>query len=233
MRLWASASTVCPVPTATVPLLWLHGPDAVGKTTVAWEIFGHLTQAGFPAAYLDTDYLGFCAPSFPDDSRLIELNLGSMWPNFRAAGARCLVVAGFLVTVEQRRRFEAAILGGRLTLCRLKARPETLASRMLRRGQSDGLGTDGAVSGLSLEGLTYLSERAAAFSAKLEAEDIADFAVDTDDLSVPAVARAVLERSHGWPGALHTVGSANYSTAASAATSTSSVDRDALGETWP
>ncbi len=193
------------VATGRVPILWLHGPDAVGKTNVAWEIFTRLADAEVPAAYLDTDNLGFCSPSFADEARLIELNLASMWPNFLAAGARCMVVAGFLVTVEQRRRFEAAIPDGELTLCRLQARPETLASRILRRGQIDGLGTDGAVSTLSLEGLTYLSERAAAFGAKLGADDIADFAVDTDDLSVPALARAVLEHAHGWPGAFCTL----------------------------
>jgi hypothetical protein len=191
----------CPVATGRTPILWLHGSDAVGKTSVAWEIFTLLTEAGVAAAYVDTDNLGFCVPTFADEARLVELNLASMWPNFLAAGARCLVVAGFLASIDHRRRFEAAIPAGELTLCRLRARPETLATRMLRRGQTDGLGTDGAVTGLSIEGLTYLGERAATFGAKLDAEDIADFAVDTDDLSVPTLARVVLERANGWPAA--------------------------------
>ena len=199
MRRPFTATTVGRVAIARVPILWLHGPDSVGKTNVAWEIYTLLTDEGIAAAYVDTDNLGFCSPSFLDDAHLIERNLASMWPNFLAAGARCLVVAGFLVTAEDRRRFEAAIPGGELTLCRLRARPQTLASRILRRGQIDGLGTDGAVSGLSTEGLTYQSERAAALGARLDADDIADFAVDTDDLSVPTIARTVLERAEGWP----------------------------------
>ena len=44
-----------------VPVLWLYGADAVGKTTVAWEIYSVLTDGGVPAAYVDTDYLGFCS----------------------------------------------------------------------------------------------------------------------------------------------------------------------------
>lgn len=154
-----------------------------------------------PVAYVDTDNLGFCSPSFADEARLVELNLASMWPNFQAAGARCLVVAGYLATLEHRRRFESAIPGGELTLCRLRARPETLAARILRRAQIDGLGTDGAVSGLTVEGPAFLSERAATFGARLDAESIADFVVDTDDLSVTALAGAVLDRAQGWPGA--------------------------------
>jgi adenylylsulfate kinase len=194
--------TVWSVTISRVPILWLHGADAVGKSTVAWEIYDVLREAGSPIAYLDTDNLGFCTPAFDDSSRLVELNIASMWPNFEAAGARCLVVAGIIVTLEQRRRFEASIPDGELTLCRLRAKPETLAARILRRGQIEGAGTDGAVSALTLQTLTEYGERAVGFAARLDADDIADFAVDTDDVAVPSIAKSVLDRAGGWPGGL-------------------------------
>ena len=77
----------------SVPVLWLYGADAVGKTTVAWSIYERLTGEGVPMAFVDTDYLGFCQPGFEDGpARLVELNLGAMWANFRQAGARALAI---------------------------------------------------------------------------------------------------------------------------------------------
>ena len=184
-----------------VPVLWLYGADAVGKSTVAWEIYSVLTGGGVPAAYVDTDYLGFCSP-LPDDdpAALVAANLRAMWPNFEAAGAQCLVVSGVVVTAGQRALFADAIPGTELTLCRLRATTETLSGRIMRRGRIEGAGSDGAASGLTIAGLREYGERAGRFAALLDAEDIADFSVDTDDVPVPEVARRVLGRMPGWPG---------------------------------
>lgn len=158
-----------------------------------------VTSRGVGAAYVDSDYLGFCTPSPDDQATLVEANLAAMWPTFRSAGARCLVVSGFLVTVEERQRFEAAIPAGELTLCRLRARPTTLVSRIMRRGDIEVVGTDDAVSGLTLQGLSEQANRAAGFAANLDADGMADFSVDTDDVAVPEVARQVLQRANQWP----------------------------------
>jgi hypothetical protein len=188
-------------PNRPTPVLWLYGADAVGKSTVAWEIYCRLTSKGVPAAYLDTDYLGFCSPiPYDDPSPLVAANLTSMWPNFQAAGASCLIVSGIMVTAEQRQRFESAIPGTRLTLCRLRARSETLTERIVRRGRAEGVGTDGAVTGFTLDGLHEYAKRAGTFAALLDTQDIADFAVDTDDRSVPEIAQSVLSRAGSWPG---------------------------------
>ena len=183
-----------------VPVLWLYGADAVGKSTVAWEVYTRLTDDGVGAAYVDTDYLGFCSP-LPDDdpASLVAANLRAMWPNFAAAGARCLVVSGVLVTADQRALFADAIPGTELTLCRLRASAETLAERILRRGRIEGADSDGAASGLTLDGLREYGQRAGRFAALLDADDFADFTVDTDQVPVPEVARRVLERIPGWP----------------------------------
>ena len=183
-----------------VPFLWLYGADAVGKSTVAWEVYEQLTGRGVPMAYVDIDYLGFCQPLIGDSpNRLVELNLGSMWHNFATAGARCLVAGGVMVTAEDRRRYESAIPGATLTLCLLRASPGTLRSRIIRRGQIEGAGSDGAVSGLTLDSLSEYAEQATRFAARLDADDFADFAVDTDGRTLPEIAQLILDRLPEWP----------------------------------
>jgi hypothetical protein len=179
----------------------LYGADAVGKTTVAWEIYSTLAARGVPSAYVDTDYLRFCSTTPDDDaSSLVAANLRSMWPNFAAAGASCLVVSGVVVTHEERRRFADAIPGTVLTLCRLRASADTLAARILRRGRIEGAESDGAVSELTIDGLREYGERAGRFASLLDSRAFADLTVDTDDVPVPEVARRVLARVDGWPG---------------------------------
>lgn len=80
-----------------IPELWLCGPPGVGKSTVGWEIFSQLTRAGIEVGYIDIDQLGMCLPeaaSDPGRYRMKAQNLGSVVANFRAAGARCVVVSG-------------------------------------------------------------------------------------------------------------------------------------------
>ena len=168
---------------------------------MAWEIYSTLADRGVPAAYVDTDYLRLLL----DRRRrrhvvLVAANLRSMWPNFAATGATCLVVSGVVVTPEERAAFADAIPGTELTLCRLRASAETLAARILRRGRIEGADSDGAVTDLTLDGLREYGERAGRFAALLDSRDFADFTVDTDGVPVPDVARQVLAAADGWPG---------------------------------
>lgn len=185
----------------SVPLLWLYGADAVGKSTVAWEIYERLGERRVGTAFVDTDYLGFCSSAESGDpSTLVAANLEAMWPNFVAAGAQCLIVAGVVVTVQERTRFTAAVPGARLTLVRLRARPETQRQRILRRARAEGLETGGAVTGHTVDRVDEYAERAAGFARMLDENDIADFTVDTDEVPVPDVATSILARLPvGWP----------------------------------
>lgn len=178
------------------PVLWLYGADAVGKSTVAWEIYDRVTERGGQAAYVDTDYLGFCSSVSGDlTGELVAANLAATWPNFASAGAACLVVAGVVASAAQRRLYDAAIPSTHSTFCRLRARPETQADRILRRASAEGYGTEGAVSGLTAERLGEYAERSAGFASALEQDDFGDFAVDTDDENVRALAQEVLRRA--------------------------------------
>ena len=80
-----------------IPVLWLCGPPGVAKSTVGWEIFTQLTQARIEAGYVDIDQLGICYPepsSDPGRHRMKARNLGAVVANYRAAGARCVIVSG-------------------------------------------------------------------------------------------------------------------------------------------
>jgi hypothetical protein len=181
-----------------VPILWLYGADATGKSTTGWEVYRRLTDHGVAAAYVDTDYLGFCTPQFSDPARLVELNLAATWPNFAAAGAKCLVVSGILVGAEQRTRYELAVPGGRMTLCRLHARPDTIRSRIVRRAQAEAASSGAELSDAVLQALHAYGDRSVVFARKLQDDDLADLVLDTDQATPADLARAVLQ--HGdWP----------------------------------
>lgn len=176
-----------------VPLLLLSGPPGVGKTTVSWEIFDQLVAAGCRPALVDIDILGACWP-VPDDDpyndRLKAHNIGSVWQNFHAAGAHCLIAAGVVADRAILDLYSAAIPGAVPTLCRLRAGHAELRDRILRRGRERGDDVD------------RLYRRAVYLDGALEQNDVAAFTVDTDQRSVSEVARRVLAQAGGWPHAV-------------------------------
>jgi hypothetical protein len=169
----------------SVPFLWLCGPSGVGKSTVGWEIFAQLSGSGVKLAYVDADQLGLCYPPAgdPDNHRLKASNLGAIWPVFQGAGSRCLIFSGGVDSLELVGVYADQVPGTRLTLCRLRAAPDELTSRFLRRGW-----------------LSHLVDEAIADANALDRDDFADVCVDTDGLPVPEVAQLVRQRCGGWPG---------------------------------
>lgn len=187
----------------TVPVLWLCGPPAVGKSTVGFEIFLRVLGAGVPAAYVDVAQLGFCRPApddDPDHHLLKTYQLARVWEGFRAAGARCLVMSGNVADQETVDRYTDAIPSAAWTVCRLRAGPDTLAQRIMLRGRGGGP----AIMGDALCGRTeaQLRERTAAAAKIADALDsagIGDLCVDTDGREVAALADIVRAEAGGWP----------------------------------
>ncbi|MBO0884469.1 MAG: adenylyl-sulfate kinase [Mycobacterium sp.] len=166
------------------PLLWLCGSSGVGKSAVAWEMFTRLTQAGIATGYLDTDQIGQCYPPAPEDpgnDRLMAANVAAMWPNYRAEGARCLIVSGCIDTPTLVPVY-TGIPGTRLTLCRLRADREVLRSRFLRRGRYPDL----------IEAVLQEADA-------LDHSDFVPVCIDTTALTVSDVADAITRLTR-WPG---------------------------------
>jgi broad-specificity NMP kinase len=154
-------------------ILWLCGPSGVGKSSTAFEIFSRLEGA----AYVDIDQVGLCYPPPADDpqnDRVKARNLGSVWRNFVAAGARAVIISGITRNVIL---YTAQLPRESLTICRLRA--DELRDRFLGRGWRP-----------------ELVEDAVAEAELLDRTEFADFCLDTTGLSVAEAARLVLDR---WP----------------------------------
>ncbi|WP_091658367.1 AAA family ATPase [Micromonospora auratinigra] len=112
---------------APLPVLWLCGPSGVGKSTVAWQLF--TGQPG--AAHVDIDQLGMCFPEIPSDPGRTVLEgriLGGTVANFAAAGARCLIVSGY---IDSRRGVHTEYLTqAALTVLRMRCDQPELRRRL-------------------------------------------------------------------------------------------------------
>ncbi|GAA3765276.1 hypothetical protein GCM10022225_59250 [Plantactinospora mayteni] len=177
---------------APLPVLWLYGPPAVGKTTVAWKLFTELSRR-IPTGYVDLDQLGMCfaaptvhesAPepaSDPGRHRRQTRNLDLVAANVRAAGARCLVVSG---VVDAVRGIEVDLLpNAALTTCRLRAEPYELRQRLAGRGRAGDEAADQVLE----------------YAEALDRNHPAGPCVDTTGRSVAEVLELVLSETSGWP----------------------------------
>jgi molybdopterin-guanine dinucleotide biosynthesis protein len=168
-----------------VPLLWLCGPSGVGKSTVGWAIFTQLTRSGIKAAYVDADQLGLCYPTptgDPENNQVKAGNLSVIWPNFRAAGIRCLIVSGCVDAADEMRTYTSRLRDADVTVCRLRANSAQLRQRFVGRGWN-----------------THLADEVVREAEMLERSGITDLCVDTSGLTASDVAQLVRKRAGGWP----------------------------------
>ncbi|MGN9841889.1 adenylyl-sulfate kinase [Nonomuraea sp. H19] len=188
---------------APVPLLWLSGATAVGKSTVGYEVFMRVYRTGMRAAYIDVKQIGALRPAADDDAdthRLKARNLAAIWAGYRAAGAQCLVVSGEADSDDTVRGYAELLPGMALTVCRLHAGPATLAERVAHRGRGGGPAIPGdELKGLGSDALRRVAERAAREAEALDRAGAGDLSVDTDGRSVQEVAAEVQARSGDWP----------------------------------
>ena len=188
---------------APVPVLWLCGPTAVGKSTVGYQVFSQVNRARVRAAYLDLSQLGWCRPvpdDDPENHRVKAANLARIWPGLRSAGARCLVMSGAVPDRDTVRRYADALPGAALTLCRLRAGPDRLTERILRRGRGGGPPIAGdELVGRPVKQLHRAARQAARVAEELDRREVGDLWVDTDDRSVAELADLVRAAAGGWP----------------------------------
>lgn len=167
-----------------VPLLLISGTVGVGKTSVGGEISEILTARSVPHAFVDLDAL---ANSWPVQGRFNEglafRNLASVWANFRAAGAERLVVASVVESRDDLRRYEEAVPGAEVTLCRLLASQGAREARLRAREVGSGL--------------AWHLNRTAELEHILQEAALEDFCVVNEGRPLEAVALEVLQKA-GW-----------------------------------
>ena len=124
------------VTSSRLPVLWLCGAPAAGKSTVAWQVFSDLADQGLCVGYLDIDQIGMLQPPPADDRtchRFKVNNLAAMVRNYRTAGAQVLVISG-VIDPEQGPDFAAAAVDADITFCHLTVDEQTLRKRLAARG---------------------------------------------------------------------------------------------------
>ncbi len=120
-------------------VVFINGTVGAGKTTTMDAMGAILRRAGVPHALIDLDNLRNAWPAPDDDPfniRIAQVNLAAMSDTYRQFGARMLVVAGVLESVDERDRCEAMI-GSRMTVVRLRPYAEAIRERLWQRHHGD------------------------------------------------------------------------------------------------
>jgi hypothetical protein len=171
----------------SVPTLLISGTVGVGKSTVAAEINDVLAEFGIPNAAIDLDALLWQWPSSSKwNSDLMFENLAALWPNYRSHGVTHLVMARVLEDRRELVRYEEAIPGAMITVCRLTA-PEAVRLERLGLRMPPGPSRD------------WHLERTVELEGVLTSKPCEDFAVENGDRPVREVALDVLINA-GWIG---------------------------------
>lgn len=179
-RTAAASSSVAP----GVAVL-ICGPTGVGKSTVGFALFIHL-QVGGPTAFLDLQQVGFLAdvPSAQAAGhRARAAWVGALWQQYRAVGARVLVLNGQVGQQADVAAYQEALGDTPLLVCRLWAGPERLLERLTARARGGGPQLAGdELLGRSADELEIELERSLAQQADLDQGLLADVDLDTDGL---------------------------------------------------
>lgn len=175
------------VPPVKVPTIIVTGPVGVGKTTVADEMGYALRDAQVPHATIDFDRLRACYPRPPEDDRwgnkIGLTNLAAVWKNYRAAGARRLLVASVIEERSDLDGFREAVPGADILVVRLRATPETLQARVRKRSHGTGIEWD--------------LNRAVELAALMDAQSVEDILIETEGREPTTIAHDLLRRT-GW-----------------------------------
>ena len=170
-----------------VPTIIVTGPVGVGKTTVSEEMGYVLRDAKVPHATVDFDRLTACYPRPKGDdgwgTKLGHMNLAALWQNFRASGARRLIIARVIESRSELEGYREAVPGAEITVVRLRASPSTLQARVRRRGEGIGM--------------QWHLDRAVELASLMDASPVEDMLIETDDRDPTTIAREVLHRA-GW-----------------------------------
>jgi adenylylsulfate kinase-like enzyme len=170
------------------PVLWICGPAGVGKSTASWQLYTELVQDRVPTAFGDADQFCMCYPAPPGDpgrDRIKALNVGAMIPNYRAAGARCVLINGVLDPAFG--FYQALLPVADLMTCRLRANTDEV---LRRYAEGHGAGDD-------LEECLELSRAEVSI---MDASDFADVCVETTGVPQHDVAGLVRAACAQWPG---------------------------------
>jgi adenylylsulfate kinase-like enzyme len=184
----------------TGPILWIYGATAVGKSTVGWEVYQRLRQAGVRAAYIDLAQLGFHRPARTDDAAnhlLKASNLAAVWRTYHAVGAQCVVIVGPVDRARTAQLYRKALPRTEFSLYWLHASRAAITERVMLRGHGQsptwGLAGDELTS-QSADRVQRVGQRAVTEAEELEQADVGGVPIDTDGRAPSDLAEAIVGR---------------------------------------
>ncbi|MDF1489447.1 AAA family ATPase [Tessaracoccus caeni] len=158
-------------------LVVIHGPRAVGKSTISWGLFMDCAGSDEPTGYLDADQLGFIHADAAVRDRLILRAVASMAQNFADAGAVRTIVNGNLTPAVV-----ASLQGSRVALVQLDAPQDVLAARIAARNEANSARLTGDdLMGATSDTRTAVLEHALRQREEYAASDFSARVVDTSD----------------------------------------------------
>lgn len=164
-------------------ILFITGTVGVGKSSVADEVFEILKAQAKPVALINVDELGYAYPHPQDDpfhTRLRLKNLTAIWPNYREAGVKALIIPYVIESRKSLERFSEAVPNADIFVVRLDAPLPVLEDRIRNRP----LGGDEE----------WHIKRAAELAAILEQTGVADVTIDTERKTISEVAQEVIAK---------------------------------------
>lgn len=166
-----------------VPTLLISGTVGVGKSTITSEVSDVLSVARIPHAAVDLDHLRWHWPRRdPWNLELMFENLGVLWSNYLRHGARQLVVGHVVEDENDLERYQGAVPGAEITVCRLVASERVRLERLNHR----------MAAGPARE---WHLRRSRELDTSLDRVKVEDFTVENEGRPVRTVALEVLVRS--------------------------------------
>ena len=166
-------------------LLVIAGRSGVGKSSVAFEVSAQLAASNVSHALIEGDFLDLAFPP-PRDERLAEINLATMWANYRDGGYTRLIYTNTLSVLFADRI--VAAMGGpvRVTSVLLACTDKTARERLALREIGSTLSE-------------HIDRSRQAHTRLTASVPEAVVTVDTDGLSVIRIAMQVIALT-GWQG---------------------------------
>jgi gluconate kinase len=166
----------------------IHGPRAVGKSTVSWELFARNRNSGTTTGYVDLEQLGFYRPGVGSNTPLRVANLAALWETFHTLGVRSLIANGRVDTPEDARLIRETFPAAAVRLVRLAADADAIRRRIAERHRgAPARLIDDDLEGAPPERQDRVLRDSLAEARRFRTADPADEVVDTTNLSVNEV----------------------------------------------